>query len=121
VTAPRPLSAGPFEAQLEAGALRHLRWRDIEILRGAAYLFRDRDWGTAAGGAAHVALEGLPPSVDWLAWRQAGGMEALSTNLTPGARGLPLAPGWLDTEGGPAGQRSELGLYAVALPRREAP
>jgi hypothetical protein len=120
VTAPL-LSAGPFEAPLEAGALRHLRWRGVEILHGAADLFRDQDWSTAAGGAAHVALEELPPSVAGLAWRQAGGMEALSANFTPDARGLPLAPGWLDTEGGPAGQRLELGPYAVALPRREAP
>lgn len=50
------LAAGPFEAVLEEGALRHLRWRGVEVLRGAAYLFRDRDWGTAAPEVAGLLI-----------------------------------------------------------------
>lgn len=41
-----PLQAGKLRGVLEDGALRHLRWDGEEVLRGVAYLFRDRDWGT---------------------------------------------------------------------------
>ncbi|UFN47581.1 hypothetical protein LPC08_16360 [Roseomonas sp. OT10] len=57
MTGRRRLAAGPFEAWLEEGALRHLRWRGAEVLRGAAYLFRDRDWGTATPEITDLSVE----------------------------------------------------------------
>ena len=42
----RTLRAGPLSAVLEAGQLRDVRWHDIEVLRGVAYLLRDAAWGT---------------------------------------------------------------------------
>jgi hypothetical protein len=42
------LSAGPVSATLEAGALRWIRLGDVEVLRGIAFLVRDRSWGTAS-------------------------------------------------------------------------
>lgn len=40
------LRAGPLSAVLEAGQLREVRWHDVEVLRGIAYLLRDAAWGT---------------------------------------------------------------------------
>ncbi|MBP2302667.1 hypothetical protein [Azospirillum picis] len=43
---PRVLRAGPLSAELEDGAVRAIRWHDVEILRGVAFLVRDAHWGT---------------------------------------------------------------------------
>ena len=40
------LRAGPVSATLENGALRWIRLDGIEVLRGIAFLVRDRNWGT---------------------------------------------------------------------------
>lgn len=42
----RLLSAGTLTAVLEAGQLRDIRWRGVEVVRGIAYLVRDAAWGT---------------------------------------------------------------------------
>ncbi|HRX36711.1 MAG TPA: hypothetical protein P5337_09950 [Aestuariivirga sp.] len=42
----RILTAGPITAMLDNGALRYIRYRGVEVLRGIAYLVRDKDWGT---------------------------------------------------------------------------
>lgn len=41
------LHAGDLSCELEDGAIRYVRWRRLEVLRGIAYLLRDADWGTA--------------------------------------------------------------------------
>ena len=40
------LKAGPVSATLENGALRWIRIGDVEVLRGIAFLIRDRSWDT---------------------------------------------------------------------------
>ena len=42
------LTAGPLTARLDDGALRWIRFGDAEVLRGIAFVVRDRDWGTYA-------------------------------------------------------------------------
>src|SRR5215475_11115497 len=42
----RELTAGPISAVFDSGALRHIRYHGEEVLRGIAYLARDKDWGT---------------------------------------------------------------------------
>ena len=42
----RILEAGPITAMLDNGALRYIRYRGTEVLRGISYLLRDRNWGT---------------------------------------------------------------------------
>ncbi|BCP52194.1 hypothetical protein K32_08110 [Kaistia sp. 32K] len=42
----RLLTAGPLEATLDAGALRWVRWDNVEILRGISFLVRTPGWGT---------------------------------------------------------------------------
>ena len=42
----RILEAGPLTAMFDNGALRYIRYRGAEVLRGIAYLLRDKDWGT---------------------------------------------------------------------------
>jgi len=42
----RVLWAGRLSAELEDGAVRAIRWRGVEILRGVAFLVRDAHWGT---------------------------------------------------------------------------
>jgi D-apionolactonase len=44
----RELRAGPISAVFDSGALRYIRYHGEEVLRGIAYLARDRDWGTYA-------------------------------------------------------------------------
>jgi hypothetical protein len=40
------LSAGDLSATLEGGALRWIRWRGVEVLRGLELTVRDSSWGT---------------------------------------------------------------------------
>ena len=40
------ITAGALSFTYQDGALRHIRLGDVEILRGIAFLVRDRDWGT---------------------------------------------------------------------------
>lgn len=42
----RILEAGPISAMFDNGALRYIRYHGTEVLRGIAYLLRDKDWGT---------------------------------------------------------------------------
>ena len=42
----RELVAGPITAVFDNGALRYIRYRSVEVLRGIAYLLRDKNWGT---------------------------------------------------------------------------
>ena len=44
----RMLAAGPLTAVLDNGGLRYIRYRGVEVLRGIAYLVRDKNWGTYA-------------------------------------------------------------------------
>lgn len=44
----RVLEAGPISAMYDNGALRYIRYRGTEVLRGIAFLLRDKDWGTYA-------------------------------------------------------------------------
>ena len=50
----RELKAGHLSAVLDSGSLRYIRYRGAEVLRGIAYLVRDKNWGTYA-----PAIEGL--------------------------------------------------------------
>ena len=50
----RTLTAGSITAVLDNGALRYIRYRGTEVLRGVAYLVRDKNWGTYG-----PAIEGL--------------------------------------------------------------
>ena len=50
----RVLTAGPLTAMLDNGALRYIKYRGVEVLRGIAYLCRDKNWGTYA-----PVIEGL--------------------------------------------------------------
>ena len=40
------ITAGGLSFTYDDGALRHIRLGEVEILRGIAFLVRDRDWGT---------------------------------------------------------------------------
>src|SRR3984893_177528 len=44
----RELRAGPISAVFDRGALRYIRYHGEEVLRGIAYIVRDKDWGTYA-------------------------------------------------------------------------
>jgi hypothetical protein len=44
----RTLTAGPISAVLDNGALRYIRFNGAEVLRGIAFLVRDKNWGTYA-------------------------------------------------------------------------
>lgn len=41
------LQAGDLSCELEDGAIRYVRWKGLEVVRGIAYLLRDAEWGTA--------------------------------------------------------------------------
>jgi hypothetical protein len=42
----RELTAGPLSALFVAGALRNIRLRGVEVIRGIYFLIRDRNWST---------------------------------------------------------------------------
>ena len=42
----QPLRAGALTATYDRGALRWIRWRDQEVLRGISFLVRTPGWGT---------------------------------------------------------------------------
>jgi hypothetical protein len=50
------LEAGPVSMTLENGALRWIRLGDIEVIRGIAFLIRDRNWGTPVAEIAGLDI-----------------------------------------------------------------
>jgi hypothetical protein len=48
VQPPEILRAGPLSAELEAGNLRHIRYRGREMIRAISFIVRDNNWGTYA-------------------------------------------------------------------------
>ena len=44
----RTLIAGPISAVIDNGAVRYIRFQGAEVLRGIAYLVRDKNWGSTA-------------------------------------------------------------------------
>ncbi|HUL09313.1 MAG TPA: hypothetical protein VLV76_23480 [Candidatus Acidoferrum sp.] len=51
------LEAGPVSLTLENGALRWIRLGDVEVLRGVAFLVRDRNWGTPSPEISDLDLQ----------------------------------------------------------------
>ena len=52
----RRLSAGPLDMEFEDGAIRWIRFGDVELLRGILFLVRDRNWGTLASCLTDIEL-----------------------------------------------------------------
>jgi D-apionolactonase len=52
----RELRAGPISAVFDSGALRYIRHHGGEVLRGIAYLARDKDWGTYAPAIENLKI-----------------------------------------------------------------
>lgn len=50
------LKAGPVSVTLENGALRWIRLGDVEVLRGIAFLVRDRNWSTPSPTIADLKI-----------------------------------------------------------------
>jgi hypothetical protein len=44
--APTKFNAGPLSVEFHEGALRYIRFQDVEILRAVSFLVRDENWGT---------------------------------------------------------------------------
>ena len=51
------LAAGPVTVVLEGGALRWIRYRGIEVIRGIAFLVRDRTWNTASATIENLRID----------------------------------------------------------------
>ncbi len=51
------LAAGPVNVVLEGGALRWIRYGGIEVIRGIAFLVRDRMWNTAPAGIENLRID----------------------------------------------------------------
>jgi hypothetical protein len=54
------LEAGPASLTFENGALRWIRLGEVEVLRGVAFLVRDRNWGTPSPEISRLDLEQTP-------------------------------------------------------------
>src|SRR6476660_4092151 len=52
----RGLRAGPISAVFDSGALRYIRYHGEEVLRGVAYLARDKDSGTYAPAIERLTI-----------------------------------------------------------------
>lgn len=57
VDKPRTLSAGPLTAVFDNGAIRYIRYHGVEVLRGIAFLVRDKNWGTYAPILARLKVK----------------------------------------------------------------
>ena len=55
--AARRLTAGPVTVEFENGALRHIKYRGIEVLRGIAFLIRNVNWGTYTPDIADLQVK----------------------------------------------------------------
>ena len=53
----RRFECGRFSFVLENGAVRWLKWDSCEILRGIAFLLRDRNWGTPPAVFDPISVE----------------------------------------------------------------
>ncbi|MFZ7092945.1 hypothetical protein [Primorskyibacter sp. 2E233] len=51
------ITLGPLSFSLQDGALRHIRMGDQELIRGIAFLVRDRDWGTLSPRLTEVSRQ----------------------------------------------------------------
>lgn len=60
VAEPIRLQAGPLSAELEDGALRYVRMNGVELIRGIAFLARDRNWGTCLAEIEGLEVEQGP-------------------------------------------------------------
>ncbi|CAN5190224.1 hypothetical protein BH10PSE9_BH10PSE9_25740 [soil metagenome] len=89
-----PLSAGPLTAELFAGQLRMIRFTGIEVLRGIAFLYRDRDWQTPVAVLGPVSIDrradGLTAAWDGRVEHD-GGVFAFRASLEMGPRRLRFA------------------------------
>lgn len=65
----RTIVVGDLSFELTAGAIGAVRFGGVEVLRGIAWLVRDRDWGTPAPemSGLHVERCGEGVRVTWLA------------------------------------------------------
>src|SRR5215831_7011611 len=52
----RELRAGPISAVFNSGTLRYIRYHGEEVLRGIAYIVRDKDWGTYAPAIENLKI-----------------------------------------------------------------
>ena len=57
VEPPTVLTAGPLTAELDSGGLRYIRFQGTEVLRGIAFLVRDRNWGTYAADISDLRID----------------------------------------------------------------
>ena len=62
VAPPRILRASPLTAELEAGNLRYIRYRDREMIRAISFIVRDENWGTYAPQISDLNLQEEPDS-----------------------------------------------------------
>ncbi|SAK46233.1 hypothetical protein AWB79_01096 [Caballeronia hypogeia] len=53
----RRMQAGPWSALLIDGALRDIRYRDVEVIRSVAFVVRDKDWGTCRPMPTGIAID----------------------------------------------------------------
>jgi hypothetical protein len=60
VPANRKFSAGPLALNFSDGAVRHLSWHGIEVVRGIACPIRDANWATHASLAADEIVTATP-------------------------------------------------------------
>lgn len=51
------ISVGKLAFSLQDGALRHITYDGVELLRGIAFLVRDRDWGTLAPRLTEISRD----------------------------------------------------------------
>lgn len=57
VEKPTILTAGDLTAELHAGGLRYVRFGGREVLRGIAFLVRDRNWGTYNAAISNLNVD----------------------------------------------------------------
>jgi hypothetical protein len=84
------LAAGPVTVDLENGALRGVRLKGVEVMRGISYAVRDHNWSTAVPELSNLRIErqggGFRVTFDAVS-RTAGGELPWHAEITGGADG----------------------------------
>lgn len=84
------ITAGGLSFTYQDGALRHIRLGEVEILRGIAFLVRDRDWGTLTPQiGAETQVLGDTASIRFRAsYASQGAQLVVDVQISAGPQGL---------------------------------
>ncbi|WP_372520307.1 hypothetical protein [Limimaricola soesokkakensis] len=90
---PREITCGPVSFEIDGAGLRELRVGGHELIRGVAFLVRDRDWGTLAPEISDIEMHRAGDRLEYALtarYRSAGATLTARLRISAGPDGLDL-------------------------------